>query len=164
MITETVSIKHDLEQVARDLTSDTATRMLQQALQAERLLPVTAGLLGTSQKKLADRIAAEPAATFDMGRTRGAYARALRMLEQEHKRLARHASVLLVLFSAGIVVTLGLTVVGFARGDSSDYIRALATAVPSTIIRFWYRYVSHKIANIVRDVQTMVTAEISRQP
>ncbi len=100
-------VKGDVERTVRALTTAAAVRILRRAFEDAGVLPSSASARAS---RLADAVAAEPAESFESLRFRGACELALKMLEQEHRRRRRHASLLLGLCAIVLLVTLGLAV------------------------------------------------------
>jgi hypothetical protein len=169
---EAGDVKVDVERAVRALKSDVAVSILRRAFEDTGVLPSTIGAPGRGANSLADSVAAEPAESFESIRFRAAYESALGMLEQEHLRRLRHASILLALFSFGALATVTLTVVGLlgvggggrggGGGGPAMHVGVLAGAMLSGALGVWQRYAVRIAGRVSADLRMLAWAQLRR--
>jgi hypothetical protein len=161
-------VKGDLERTVRALTTDAAVRILRRAFEDAGVLPfAAAGTLPrvNSARRLADAVALEPAESFESLRFRGACELALKMLEQEHRRRRRHASLLLGLCAIVLLAALGLAVSSFVWRDAATvatHVDGRLAMLPCVAIGLWYAYAARLAGRVREDLRTLAKVELRR--
>jgi hypothetical protein len=152
-------VKGDVERAVRALTTAAAARILRRAFEDAGVLPSSASARAS---RLADAVAAEPAESFESFRFRGACELALKMLEQEHRRRRRHASLLLGLCAIVLLVTLGLAVSSLVWRDAAIHVSSGLAVVPCGAIGLWYVYAARLAERVREDLRTLAKVELRR--
>lgn len=169
-------VKGEVERTVRALTTDAAVRIVRRAFEDAGVLPFAAagtlpvansgnsaniGSSGSSASRLADAVAVEPAESFESLRFRGACELALKMLEHEHRRRRRHASVLLGLCAIVLLAAIGLAVFGLVWRDVPPHVDGLAM-LPCGAIGLWYAYAARLAERVREDLRTLAKVELRR--
>jgi hypothetical protein len=157
-------VKGEVERTVRALTTDAAVRILRRAFEDAGVLPFAAsGTLPGAKNAtgLADAVAVEPAESFESLRFRGACELALKMLEQEHRRRRRHASLLLGLCALALLAAIGLAVSGLVWRDVPAHVDGL-TMLPCGAIGVWYAYAARLAERVREDLRTLAKVELRR--
>lgn len=166
-------VKGEVERTVRALTTDAAVRILRRAFEDAGVLPFAAAGTppgassansansATSATRLADAVAVEPAESFESLRFRGACELALKMLEQEHRRRRRHASLLLGLCAIVLLAAIGLAVFGLVWRDVPPHVDGLAM-LPCGAIGLWYAYAARLAERVREDLRTLAKIELRR--
>jgi hypothetical protein len=152
-------VKGDVERAVRALTTAPAVRILRRAFEDAGVLPSYASARAS---RLADAVAAEPGESFESLRFRGACELALKMLEQEHRRRRRHASLLLGLCAIVLLVTLGLAVSSVVWRDATIHVSSGLAVVPCGAIGLWYAYAARLAERVREDLRTLAKVELRR--
>jgi hypothetical protein len=172
-------VKGEVERMVRALTTDAAVRILRRAFEDAGVLPIAAAGMGTlprvssvnsvnsaksakSAKRLADAVALEPAESFESLRFRGACELALRMLEQEHRRRRRHASLLLGLCVIVLLAALGLAVSSLVWRDAATHVNGGLAILACATIGLWYAYAARLAERVREDLRTLAKVELRR--
>jgi hypothetical protein len=161
-------VKGDLERTVRALTTDAAVRILRRAFEDAGVLPfAAAGTLPrvNSARRLADAVALEPAESFESLRFRGACELALKMLEQEHRRRRRHASLLLGLCAIILLAALGLAVSSLVWRDAATvatHVGGRLAMLSCVAIGLWYAYAARLAGRVREDLRTLAKVELRR--
>jgi hypothetical protein len=154
-------VKGDVERSVRALTTDAAVRILRHAFEEAGVLPSGAAATASAPgaKSLADALAAEPAESFESLRFRGAYELAIEMIEQEHGRRRRHASILLRLCYLGAAIAFALVAAGvFWRGGALRL--AVLFALFYGPIGFLFAHASRLAERVREDLRTLAKVEL----
>jgi hypothetical protein len=155
-------VKGELERTVRALTTNAAVRILRRAFEDAGVLPSAAAGSQPRVNGLADALAAEPAESFESLRFRGAFEVALKMLEQEHRRRRRHASILLGLCAIILLAALGLAVSSLVWRDAATHVGGSLAMLPCGAIGLWYAYAARLAERVRVDLRTLAKVELRR--
>jgi hypothetical protein len=179
-------VKGELERTVRALTTNAAVRILRRAFEDAGVLPSAAAggqprasranrsdrasganranraSRGDSANRLADAVAAEPAESFESLRFRGACELALKMLEQEHCRRRRHASILLGLCAVILLAALGLATSSLVWRDVTTHVGGSLAMLPCGAIALWYAYATRLAERVREDLRRLAKVELRR--
>jgi hypothetical protein len=173
-------VKGELERTVRALTTNAAVRILKRAFEDAGVLP-SAGAgsrpresrtnrtnlanranRADSANRLADAVAAEPAESFESLRFRGACELALKMLEQEHRRRRRHASILLGLCAVILLAAFGLAVSSLVWRDAATHVGSSLAMLPCGAIGLWYAHAARLAERVREDLRRLAKVELRR--
>ena len=147
-------MKELLTELAGSLESDDVDAQLHRALMEEGILIDKAGA-GGERRRLKERVQDEPEASFRPEAVERALARTIKQVEAQISDLRRHAWAVLILFSLGVLVILGLIVTGFSTGRAARYIQGFAAIVPTGGVWMWYRHIHRQLALKTADLMKL---------
>jgi hypothetical protein len=154
-------VKSDVERTVRALTTDAAVRILRRAFEDAGVLPSAATPAPPGAESLADALKAEPAESFESLRFRGAFELAVEMIEQEHGRRRRHASILLRLCYLGAAIAVALVASSLLWGDGAPRILILFALFYGPI-GFLFVHASRLADRVREDLRTLAKVEVRR--
>lgn len=161
-------VKREVERTVRALKTDAAVHILRRAFEDAGVLPFAertgAGPLphADGAEILADAMAAEPAESFETLRFRGACDLALKMLEREHRRRRRHASILLGMCVVVLLAALGLAASSAVWRDAVTHFRGGVAMLPCAGLGLWYAYAARLAERVREDLRTLAKVELRR--